>query len=178
MTTTKVGKCRFTNVSHHPFSPFSIGTINFKTMGYWLLFNQNFALTYKWISSLFSPLLSLTNFNADVAITMKMLDIVMSTQGGRGFASFVGTINLLAFRDKQPILNRTRRGNMLLKSVHVPWQEMPISKLLIWKTQNGTVHRILREVLLYPGFVNQIWGLYFCYSWTCWLCKRCVASYF
>ena len=93
-----------TNVSHHPFPPFSIGTINFKTMGYWLLFNQNFALTYKWIPSLFSPILSLENFNADVAITMKMWDIVMSTQGGRGFASFVGTINLLAFRDKQPIL--------------------------------------------------------------------------
>ena len=87
---------------------------------------------------------------------MKMWDKVTSTQGWRGFASFFGTINLLAFRDKQPILSRTRRGNMLLKSVHVPWQEMPISKLLLRKTQNGTVHRILREVLLYPGFVNQI----------------------
>ena len=35
----------------------------------------------------------LENFNADVAILMKMWDIATSNQGGRGLASFVGTMH-------------------------------------------------------------------------------------
>ena len=35
----------------------------------------------------------LENFNADVAIMMKMWGIATSNQGGRGLASFVGTMN-------------------------------------------------------------------------------------
>ena len=35
----------------------------------------------------------LENFNANVAIMMKLWDIATSNQGGRGLASFVGTMN-------------------------------------------------------------------------------------
>ena len=35
----------------------------------------------------------LKNFNGNVAIMMKMWDIATSNQGGRGLASFVGTMN-------------------------------------------------------------------------------------
>ena len=34
------------------------------------------------------------NFNADVAIMVKMCDMVTGNPGGRGLASFVGTMNL------------------------------------------------------------------------------------
>ena len=44
--------------------------------------------------SLFSSSFYQENFNADVAIMMKMWDIA-SNQGGRGLASFVGTMNIL-----------------------------------------------------------------------------------
>ena len=37
----------------------------------------------------------LENFNANVDIMMKMWDIATSNQGGRGLASFVGTMNFL-----------------------------------------------------------------------------------
>ena len=43
--------------------------------------------------SLFSSSFYLENFNADVAIMMKMWDIATSYQGGRGLASFVGSMH-------------------------------------------------------------------------------------
>ena len=73
MTTPKIG--RFTNISHHPFSPFLIRTANCQLNVYLLkLFLESIqskCLTHKWTSSLYSSVFYLENFNAGVAIMMK-----------------------------------------------------------------------------------------------------------
>ena len=53
--------------------------------------------------SLFSLSFYLEDFNADVAIMMKMWVIATSYQGGRGLASFVGTMNSCAEVDNDII---------------------------------------------------------------------------
>ena len=76
-------------ISHHPFSQFPICTSNCKL--YVPRINL-VKISYSQVNSLIIFItFYLENFNANVPI-MKMWDIATSNQGGRGLASFVGTI--------------------------------------------------------------------------------------
>ena len=58
-------------------------------------------MSYSQVNSLIIFIIFLSGeFNANVAKMMKMWDIATSNQGGRGLASFVGTMNWCLFKIK------------------------------------------------------------------------------
>ena len=86
MTTQKV--IRFSNISHHlaDLAPFM----------YYVSLESNeskFHIHKVKTFQLFSSLFYSENFNVDIVIMVIMCDIATGNQGGRGFVSFVKTMN-------------------------------------------------------------------------------------
>ena len=86
---------KFTNISHQSFSPsiyrYNVLCVPTQTVSRIYLIKSS--LSQVNILIIFIALYP-ENFNADVAIMVKMCDMVTGNPGGRGLASFVATMNL------------------------------------------------------------------------------------
>ena len=93
MATPEDGK--FPNISHQSFSPsiyrYNVLCVLTQTVSKIYLIKSS--LSQVNILIIFIALYP-ENFNADVAIMVNMWDMATGNPGGRGLASFVGTINL------------------------------------------------------------------------------------